>query len=260
MRIFNFITYTIEQACGVITSVFKKKNPVFHIDGMFFSTPSKLCKWRAKTLYKKEPQTIDWINNFECGDILWDIGANVGIYSIYAAVKKDIKVYAFEPSPFNFYVLSKNIYLNKKSSSILAFCLAFSDKTTIDYLNLKSIYEGAAHTSFRSTLNEFGESFVPVYSQSTLGFKVDDFIELFNLAYPNHIKIDVDGAEHFVINGALKTLHSTRLKSILIELNTELKPEDQKVFNKIISSGFILERSDHPDGDGRLSNYIFRRV
>lgn len=262
MRIFNLFFVFIKRIIHKIFCMFKRKRsePIIQIDGMLFSAPSQLCAWRAKTLFKKEPQTIEWITRFESGDIFWDIGANVGVYSIYGAVKKDIKVYAFEPSPFNFHVLSKNIYLNKKSETISAFCLALSERTTIDYLNLKSIGEGAAHTSFLNTVNEFGESFIPMYSQSTLGFSVDEFIELFDLQVPNHIKIDVDGAEQFVINGALKTLQSPQLKSILIELNSDLKPGEQDVFDKISSSGFALERADHPDGDRRLANYIFRRI
>lgn len=260
MRIFNFILFFVKKIIIRLFKFFRRKKSFVSIDGMIFAAPSELCEWRAKTIYKKEPYTIDWINGFQSGDIFWDIGANVGMYSIYGAVKKDIKVYAFEPSHFNFAVLSKNIFLNKKSSSVLAFCLAFSDHTTIDYLNLKFLDEGAAHTSFKNNLNEFGESFVPAYSQYTLGFTVDDYIDFFKLKKPNHIKIDVDGAENSVIKGALKTLLAPELKSILIELNTDLKSEDQEVFNRIISSGFKLERSDHPDGDGRLSNYIFRRT
>jgi len=40
--------------------------------------------WRFKTLFEKEPETIDWINSFRKEDVFWDIGANVGIYSIWA--------------------------------------------------------------------------------------------------------------------------------------------------------------------------------
>ena len=228
--------------------------------GIYFYTPTKLCQWRGQTLLKKEPDTIKWIDGFHEKDIFWDIGANIGIYSLYAAIKKGVKVYAFEPSPFNFQVMAKNIYLNTVSSNISAFCLALSDKTTIDYLNLKSVNEGAAHTSFKGNQNEFGETFKSEYSHATLGFRADDFLKIFQLPVPNHIKIDVDGSERLVIEGAEGILKNPALKSILIELTADLRAQDQIVFDYILSCGFVLKQKNHPDGDIRLSNYIFNRL
>ena len=63
-------------------------------------------------LLTKEPETLEWIDQFK-GDkiVFWDIGANVGLYSIYAALKhKDIQIISFEPSVNNLRVLSRNIY------------------------------------------------------------------------------------------------------------------------------------------------------
>ena len=74
-----------------------------------FSSPNNLSRWRIKTFSKKEPETLDWINNFRSNSVFWDIGANIGIYSCYAAKKKSCKVYAFEPSVFNLDLLAKNI-------------------------------------------------------------------------------------------------------------------------------------------------------
>ncbi len=236
------------------------KQATVTVDGMKFYTPSQLCAWRAKTIFLKEPQTIKWIDSFADDEIFWDIGANVGVYSMYSGVKRQLKTLAFEPSPFNFGVLSKNIYLNKQSDKISAFCLAFSDQTVIDYLNLKSVDAGAAHTSFKNNTNEFGIVFAPEYSHVTMGFRIDDFIKMYDIEVPNHIKIDVDGAEKLVIDGAAETLRMPQVKSILIELNTKLSGKEKEVFEYIQNCGFYLERSDHPDNDVRLSNYIFRRI
>jgi FkbM family methyltransferase len=259
---FKFITSLIKKSRKIYYALMGEmtRQAITTNAGIKFFSPSELCSWRAETLFKKEPETLKWIDTFDANDIFWDIGANVGVYSMYAAVHKKVKTYAFEPSPFNFYVLSKNIYLNNVSSCVSAFCLAFAKNTSIDYLNLTSINEGAAHSSFQNTTNEFGNNFTPEYSQSTLGFGVDDFIKTFNISPPNHIKIDVDGAEKFVISGAPHTLTSPDLKSILIEMNSPLNADEELIFNRITSSGFQLERSHHPDGDTRLSNYIFRRI
>ena len=82
-----------------------------------FFCPGKLPAMRARTLFTKEPETIAWLNSFAPNDVFWDIGANVGVYSLYAALKGN-KVWAFEPAPGNYYILSRNIELNKLDKSI----------------------------------------------------------------------------------------------------------------------------------------------
>ena len=70
----------------------------------------------GKRLFKKEPETISWINNFYKFKInkkikFWDIGANIGVYSIYAGKKyKNIEIVSFEPSTSNL-EFSPEIYL-----------------------------------------------------------------------------------------------------------------------------------------------------
>ena len=86
-----------------------------------FFCPNELTKWRVKTLYEKEPETLDWIDNFEQNKqiIFWDIGANIGLYSIYASVKfKNINVISFEPSSSNLRILSRNISINNLENKI----------------------------------------------------------------------------------------------------------------------------------------------
>lgn len=227
--------------------------------GIAFYTPTFLSAWRAETLLTKEPATIAWIDSFADGETLWDVGANVGVYSLYAAVKKQIQVCAFEPSPFNFEILSKNMMLNNISNKINAYCLAFSDQTKMSMLNMTSVVGGAAHSGFDHTVNEFGQSFQPQYSQSTLGYKMDDFVEHFSMALPNHIKIDVDGSEQAVIYGGEKLLQAESLRSILIELPTELRDIDKAVTTLIEKNGFQLKSQAHPGGDENLTNYIFAR-
>ena len=78
---------------------------------LLFSTPNSLNQYRADTFSIKEPETLTWIDGFEQGRVVWDIGANVGIYSCYAAKHRNCKVYAFEPSVFNHELLSKNAFL-----------------------------------------------------------------------------------------------------------------------------------------------------
>src|SRR5881394_2354315 len=62
-----------------------------------FYCPAPLPEWRARSILIKEPETLEWIDDFRKGEVFWDVGANVGVFSLYAAFRH-ATVYAFEPS------------------------------------------------------------------------------------------------------------------------------------------------------------------
>ena len=77
-----------------------------------FFVPNKLLNWRVDTFFTKEPETLEWIDNFEKKEnlIFWDIGANIGLYSIYNSLKNPKSTtIAFEPSSSNLRILTRNI-------------------------------------------------------------------------------------------------------------------------------------------------------
>src|SRR5262245_23295686 len=80
--------------------------------------------WRAQTFDTEEPDTVQWLDSIEPGDCLWDVGANVGLYSIYAARFKKCRVYAFEPESQNFALLIENIALNHVGENCQPACIA----------------------------------------------------------------------------------------------------------------------------------------
>src|SRR5437660_1506562 len=86
------------------------------------------CQWRVQTLFTKEPGTIDWIESFAPGEVFVDVGANIGIYSLYAGVAAGAEVYAFEPESQNYAELYRNILLNQAHRSITAYCAAIGDQ------------------------------------------------------------------------------------------------------------------------------------
>ena len=249
-RIICFSPNLVEQINN--TSIKKIHNIKFYI-------PNSLSHWRALTLFSKEPGTIKWIDSFKKNEIFWDIGSNIGIYSLYASINKKVKVISFEPSPINFHVLTRNIFLNKQSKNISPYCICLCEKTKTEYLNFSHFKEGAAHNIFGSKINEFGETMQTKYSQKTMGFRADDFLKLFEVNLPNHIKIDVDGCELLVIKGLNEILKNKKLKSILVELSTELKIKQHKQACQIIKrAGFKEYSREHPK-DKRLTNYFFKR-
>ena len=91
---------------------------------LIFSVPNWLCRWRAKNFLVKEPDTVAWIDSFYPGSVFWDVGANVGIFSIYASKFKDCRSYAFEPSVFNLEILARNLFNNYLEANITIIPLA----------------------------------------------------------------------------------------------------------------------------------------
>ena len=223
----------VEELTPVITA--KTKNGV-----LYFFCPGRLPVFRAKTLLTKEPETIEWIDGFEENSVFWDIGSNVGVYSLYAGMKKGVEVVAFEPATPNLYVLNRNIEINRLEEKILALGIAFNDVTQLDYFYMGNTEIGSALHSFSQTTDWKGESFSPKFKQGMVGFAIDDFVESFDPKFPTHIKIDVDGIENKIVEGGRKTIADSRLKSMLVELDESQPKVTLPVISAIEKAGLKI--------------------
>lgn len=232
---------------------------------LIYYTPSKMTLFRCKTILTQEPETIDWINTFKAGETLVDIGANVGTYSIWAAIIADVRVYSFEPESQNYAILTENIRLNNLQDSVTAFCAAIGDKDELGDLFLGQINAGGSGHTYGQSTGHMLQPMDSPFRQGCISFTLDELIAKDFIPSPDHIKVDVDGIEHKVIRGLSKTLENSSVKSVLIELNTHLK-EHQGVIKGLKNLGFklredVLETSLHP-GDETwegLGNHIFYR-
>jgi len=253
-------TAILAQISEDIAPILTEKTEFGTID---FFCPGKIPEWRAKTLLTKEPETIEWVNGFNKTDVLWDIGANVGVYSLYAA-RRGLSVIAFEPSPSNYYLLSRNIEINKMDDNISAYCVALNNETKLDSFYMASTELGGALNSFGEARDWQGEVFEASLKQAMVGFSIDNFIQQFNPPFPTHIKIDVDGIEDSIIKGANDTLKDSRLKSVLIELDITRKEYTGEVTDNLKNAGLVLSKKEHSPmfDDSKFSNvynHIFIR-
>jgi FkbM family methyltransferase len=193
---------------------------------MRFATTGSSSKKRLRSLFSKEPITIAWIDTFGEGETLYDIGANVGMYTIYAAVMRNASVYAFEPEALNYAELNKNIYLNDLHRRVLGYCAALSDVDRADRLLLSDFGLGISYHDFEENSWICDKQFAPDWAvskddrrpQGCIGRRLDSMVAE-GLPVADHIKIDVDGLEHRVVQGMLETLQKPRLKTVLIEIN-----------------------------------------
>lgn len=256
----------LHKANRVSCALAENLNPVYtvHRDGItyLFCCPNKITKWRLDTYFSKEPETIEWINSFKADDVLFDIGANIGLYSIYAA-KKNIRVIAFEPESQNYALLNRNVYLNKVQDNILCLNIAFVDKDCLDYQYIPVFQTGGAVNCFGRATDENGNTFSPDFKQGVVAYSLDSFLSRYKDIFPSHIKIDVDGLEPKIIEGAEYTLNDKRLKSLSIEINESL-PQHLKLIKVIQSKGLLLIQKKHAqmfEGTkyGNSFNYLFMR-
>lgn len=226
-----------------------------------FLCPSAETLFRAQTLMTKEPETIRWIETFQPGDVLWDIGANVGVYSLYAAIRAGARVLSFEPSAGNYWILNTNIELNALDAWISAYCLALGRQTSLGSFNMADTYLGGACYSFGEKA-EFidypglGSQRV-IFHQGTIGVSVDEFVRTFDPPLPNHIKIDVDGAEHSILLGARQTLRDDRVRSISVELDESTGRKFEAAMETLRQCGFRVERKGHAPMMDAVSQHIF---
>jgi FkbM family methyltransferase len=223
-----------------------------------------LSLWRARTLLTKEPETIEWIDSFDSGDVFWDVGANIGVYSIYAAISRKVRVLAFEPAAGNYLLINRNIETNQLSDFVQAFCVAFADRTGVDALNMQSTQLGGAMSSFAEAKDHEGRRFTPSFRQGMIGYSIDSYIEAFNPPFPNHLKVDVDGIEDRIIAGAGKTLADVRLKSVSIELDAKRSEYTDVIIRQMEAAGLEQKWRRHAEmfNAGAFSdiyNYLFVR-
>ena len=229
-----------------ISNIMSQQIQVVHNNiKMTFSTPNRLSKWRALTFSKKEPETLAWIDNFNQNTILWDIGANVGLYSIYAAKKNNISVWAFEPSVFNLELLSRNIYLNKLVDQISIFSLPLNDIIFSSKMQLTTSDWGGALSTFDKQFGWDGKKIKNIFEYKTIGIDIDTLISVFKIPMPTYIKIDVDGLEHFILRGGKNVLNS--VKEVLIEINDDFDEQSSQCIEILHSAGLILKEKKHSE-------------
>jgi FkbM family methyltransferase len=227
-----------------------------------FYTPAPVLLRRAQSVLSKEPDTIRWIDGFDEGTVFWDIGANVGVFSLYAAIRRGVSVLSFEPSAANYYVLSRNIQLNRLCDRVMAYSIALSARTQLGALNIASPCMGMSLSQFgrpgdRSPYAETQAAF-----QGAVGFSIDDFIARFNPPFPRYIKIDVDGLELPILEGARETLRDPRIKSLMVELNFDEAEAPKWAISLLEDAGFRLvsrgEIQATPMAEG--ANHLFERT
>ena len=187
---------------------------------------------RAVSLLTRQPATIAWIDSFMPGSVFWDVGASVGVYSLYAALGTDTKVVAFEPAAVNYFLLAANCEANRLYDRIDCLLVGLGREQAVARLEV-SQFRPARSFSFRGKSGEPHEG-----RQAAVVLSIDRLVEEYGLACPNYIKIDAPGASEAIVAGAARTLQRPELRELHLEVRESSKG-GQRIVEMLKAGGFV---------------------
>jgi FkbM family methyltransferase len=225
--------------------------------GLRFSLPADnwITHYRWKSYNTKEVETLDWIDrSLKAEDTFFDIGSNIGQYSLYAALRHPgIRVIAFEPEYSNAHLLRDNVIRNGLEKQIQIYSLGLSNHCGLTQLHLQDLTPGAALlTESKNVLQVTRTNHKVVAREGIYAMTLDAFCSESGYT-PQCIKIDVDGTEIEILEGAVKTLTLPQLRTILIEM-PDKQTHREECTRQLTHAGFNLEWAD---ASGSITNQIW---
>ena len=205
-----------------------------------------ITEYRWKSYNTKEPETLDWIDAWiRPGDVMFDVGANIGLYSLYAALRHPTaKVIAFEPEYANLHLLRDNILENGVQERVDVYSIALGNRNGVSRLHIQDVTPGAAlHTEARSPLTETRTHHPVVWREGVCTMTLDAFCEEVGVQ-PQAIKLDVDGTEPEILEGAAQTLRNPSLRSVLMEMFGDLAMQ-RTCASLLGAAGFQKQTATH---------------
>lgn len=222
---------------------------------LIFQCDNAVTEMRARSLFTKEPGTIEWLSEVRPGDVFWDIGANVGCYSMLAA-KSGATVIAFEPHLQTAVLLQHNIRMNGLEKRISIITSPLDSYTGLSYFSESTPKPGSSGHGIGA----------PEAGDLRCSESPDHYLS--HVDGPSMIKIDVDGNELRILWGAGAALRSSRLRSVQVEMPVETADEIRKYMSE---KGFTKSH-DHYTAAGHRAisagadphsivyNTVFRRA
>jgi FkbM family methyltransferase len=201
---------------------------------------------RALTVLTKQPGTIEWIDRFRPNSVFWDVGANVGVYTLYAALRRDTRVVAFEPAAINYFLLDANVEANRLDSHVDCLLVGLSNERTIGHLEV-SQFDPAKSFSFRGKVARPYQA-----RQAALMMSMDQLIEEHGLPCPNYIKIDVPGLTESIVAGGERLFRRDDLREVHIECSEEGKG-GQRLVETLTRAGFVIAARHNHGGTTDLT-------
>jgi FkbM family methyltransferase len=205
-----------------------------------FVALGKIAAGRANAVLTKQPATIAWIDAFAPGSVFWDIGANIGVYTLYAALREDVRVVACEPAAVNYFQLAANCEINGIDRRVDCLPIGVGRSAALARIGV-SQFAPAASFKFQTADDAASPE------QPAIVLSIDQLVQDFGLPCPNYLKIDTPGSTEAVIEGAARTLRRADVREVHIELR-EHSRSGQQLLATMADCGLTVG-SRHPHGD-----------
>ena len=203
---------------------------------IWFRTGHGRLFWRATETPSLDLDTNTWIKTFNQNDVFYDVGANIGLYSIMAAKFMKATVFSVEIDLMNARMLYENIYMNNCQEKVTVLPFGLDSRSHQEKLFLKTMSYGDALHNLRQpnamVIDPGGiQVNVPV-------FRLDDVVKILSLPSPTKIKIDVDGVDLDVLKGSVNALET--VTSLVIEYMPNSETRNQ-IHNFLSCHGFTFD-------------------
>jgi FkbM family methyltransferase len=225
--------------------VFKRSLPPQVGGQRMFVSPSSGLRYLLKPLAECDPVLLSNAAEFvKPGATVWDVGANVGLFSFAAAglAGKGGRVYAFEPDAWCIQLLRRSANLQAPTRApVCPIAAALSDSCSLREFQL------ATRSRSSNALAGHGQSQTGGFRelQTVVALSLDWLLGF--LPAPHVLKIDVEGAELKVLQGA-RTLLEQHRPVVICEVSPEQSPEVSELFH---SHGYTLENAELPPAQRR---------
>ncbi len=140
-----------------------------------FHCPTRESLHFVREFHSREPETLAWIRSFQGGETFWDVGANVGQFSLYAGLNPGVRTLAFEPGAATYAALARNIESNRMDDRVAAYCVAFDGTTRLTEMNMARTNAGSSMHAVGTTLDMIGRAIEVRFRQAVTAYSIDDF-------------------------------------------------------------------------------------
>jgi FkbM family methyltransferase len=216
--------------------------------GLIFECEDDIEVMRAQTLLTKEPGTIAWLDaEVRAGEILWDVGANIGPYSLYA-ISKGAAVVAFEPHVANARSLFRNLRANQMSKAAVVVTSPLSDKDGLVPFYYAAAAPGSSGSQLAEPVAEDGGLFTPAAQELKYAI-TGDAVAVATGEPPTLVKIDVDGRELHVLVGMVGLFHYRPPRSLQVEIHAATNETIVAFLERL---GYRLDHRHHTSRGAKL--------
>ena len=142
-------------------------------------------------------------------------------------------------------LLARNLFLNNLQEKVTIVPFALSDELGTNIMHMSTTEWGGALSTFGKDIGWDGGLISEVFTFKTFGLTLDQVVSILHFPYPDYIKMDVDGIEHFILQTG--QWFFVRLKGILVEINDDFTEQAEQSIEALEHAGLTLLEKRHSE-------------